>query len=220
MNPLRATFCVLLGLLALSAALGSFPAMAQPAAISPIFQVNTHTEGDQLASAVASNGNGRFVAVWHSGWVYEQRPTQDGSGYGVYAQVFDASGTRIGGEIPVSQTTAGNQDESAVAMSADGGFVVVWRSETPVTFESRIFGRRFDPTGAPLGNELVVSDTPLPARDFHPAIAMDSEGRFVVVWKRYGGDEGEDVYARRFDAAGSPLGDPFVVSVEERGLPD
>lgn len=221
MNLPRATSHALLGLLALVTALGPSPAVAQPAAVSPIFQVNTYTEGDQLVSAVAGNGNGRFVAVWSSGWIYEpQRPTQDGSGFGVYAQVYDASGARIGAEIPVNQTTAGNQDESDVAMDADGGFVVVWRSETPVTFESRILGRRFSPTGVPLGNEFEVSGTIPPSRDFHPAIALDGEGGFVVAWKRYGSGVEEEIYARRFDAAGSPLGAPFEVSVDERGQPD
>jgi hypothetical protein len=222
MNPLRVSLRVLFGGLALFAALKPPPAAAQPAAVSPIFQVNTYTDGDQLVSTVASNGNDRFVVLWHSGWVYEQRPTQDGDRFGLFAQVYDASGARIGAEFRVNQTAAGNQDQSAVAMDEDGGFVAVWRSESlPPVYRSQLFGRRFDPAGVPLGDEFAVSDAPSPANDFHPAVALDGEGRFVVAWKRYGpGPEEEEVLARRFDASGNPLGPLLEVSVDAGGLPD
>src|SRR5215213_6744093 len=187
MNPLRVSPFALLGGLALFAALEPPPAAAQPFPVTPVFQVNTYTDGDQGAPVLASNGNGRFVAVWESGTFDEVNP-QDGDESGVYAQVYDASGARIGGEIQVNQTTTGSQDSPAVAMDGDGGFVVVWRSEAPVTSESletRLLARRFAPTGAPLGNEIEVSDAVPPFSVFRPDIAMDGEGRFVVTWTRY-----------------------------------
>src|SRR5690349_12096155 len=156
MNPFRATFCVLPGLLALFAVLSPSPVTAQPFPITPAFQVNTYTEGYQGSPVLASNGNGRFVVAWESGFFDEESP-QDGDDSGVYAQIYDASGARIGGEIPVNQTTAGYQGQPAMAMDGEGGFVAVWVSETPVTFETRILGRRFDPTGVPLGSVFAIS---------------------------------------------------------------
>jgi hypothetical protein len=219
MNPLRLSLRALLGCLALSIALQPSPIAAQPAAVTPVFQVNTYTDGDQVWPVVAANDSGRFVVVWHSTWLYEARPTQDGDSYGLFAQIFDASGERIGTEFRVNQTTAGAQEQPAVAMDEDGGFVVVWRSETPVTFQSRIFGRRFDPTGAPLGDEFAVSDLAPPVRDFYPAVALYGEGRFVVAWKSLQSNARPEnsIQARRFDAAGAPLGPTFQVSGDEEG---
>ena len=210
------SFRTLLTGLALGATLIPFPAVAQPAAVTPVFQVNTYTDGDQVWPVVAANDGGRFVVVWHSTWLYEPRPTQDGDGYGLFGQVFDASGTRIGTEFRVNQTTAGSQEEPAVAMDEDGGFVVVWRSSSSQPpYASQIFGRRFDPTGAPRGDEFAVSDAAPPDRDYHPAIAQDGEGRFAVAWTRVNG-EPDSVFARFFDAAGAGLGPAFEVTVGER----
>ncbi|MCC5898875.1 MAG: S8 family serine peptidase [Phormidium sp. BM_Day4_Bin.17] len=55
-------------------------------AIGSEFQVNTYTEGNQRFSSVAGLANGRFVVTWQS-------DGQDGSGYGVFGQIFGTDGT-------------------------------------------------------------------------------------------------------------------------------
>jgi len=88
----------------------------------PEFLVNTYTTGSQFFPQVASDRNGHFVVVWISGG-------EDGSGYGVFAQRFDASGKRQGLPIPVNTYTTGSQRNPAVAWRADGSsFIVVWDS--------------------------------------------------------------------------------------------
>lgn len=220
MNHPNTRSLILLGWTALSVALWSSPIAAQPVAVTPVFQVNTYTDGDQVWPVVAANDSGRFVVVWHSTWIYEARTPQDGDRSGLFAQIFDASGERIGTEFRVNQTTAGNQTQPAVAMDEDGGFVVVWRSETgPDLQQARILGRRFDPTGAPLGDEFAVSEPALPARDASPAVALDGEGRFIAAWMRFQPNASPEnrIFARRFDATGAPLGSEFRVNGEEGG---
>jgi hypothetical protein len=215
MIPFRVRSLLLVGWAAL--ALGPSPAAAQPAAISPVFQINTYTDGDQVWPAVASNGDGRFVVVWHSTWFYESRPTQDGDGMGLYAQIFDSSGERIGTEFRIHQTPSGDQDLPAVAMEKDGDFVVLWRS-TDQDGNSWIFGRRFDRNGTPLGDEFLVGGIESEANEDRPAVALidpDGAGGFVASWISYDREFDPHVYARRFDPAGAPLGDPFEVTVED-----
>ena len=53
---------------------------------------------------------------------------QDGSGFGVYAQRYNASGAAVGSEFRVNTTTASNQSAPSVAVDADGDFVVAWQS--------------------------------------------------------------------------------------------
>ena len=55
------------------------------------FQVNTTTGGYHLYSTVGMDAAGNFVVTWSS-------LNQDGSGYGIYGQRFDANGNTVGGE--------------------------------------------------------------------------------------------------------------------------
>ena len=67
---------------------------------------------------------------------------QDGSGLGVYAQVFDSAGVKVNAEFLVNMTTAGNQWEPAVAAFADGNIVAAWTSDNDGGVQG-IFARRF-----------------------------------------------------------------------------
>src|SRR6185312_14959596 len=87
------------------------------------FQINSFdgskADVKQLPAVAALRG-GAFVVVWES-------KGEDGSGYGIYGQVFKANGLKSGGEFKVNTTTSNDQTQPAVAALADGGFIVVWR---------------------------------------------------------------------------------------------
>ncbi|WP_429059748.1 hypothetical protein, partial [Azospirillum doebereinerae] len=84
-------------------------------AVGGEFRVNTYTNNAQTTSRIAALNDGGYVIVWHS-------IGQDGSGYGVYGQRFDAGGLRVGGEFHIS-TGMLTYDQGApkVAALADGG---------------------------------------------------------------------------------------------------
>src|SRR5206468_3771211 len=90
------------------------------AAQSGEFLVNTTTTDNQDVPTVAVGADGSFVIAWAS-------TNQDGSGKGIYAQKFDASGAAVGAEFRVSGTTFNNQDQPAAAVSAVGDLVVLWQ---------------------------------------------------------------------------------------------
>src|SRR6186997_1420749 len=91
------------------------PASAQLTPTGPEFPVNTYIPGDQHDPDIAADADGAFVAVWSSYDLYAS--TQDGSGSGVYGQLFDRNGQPIGAEFRVNETTTGDQDSPAVALS-------------------------------------------------------------------------------------------------------
>ena len=101
---------------------------ASSAPLGPEFQVNSFTTGPQFEPAVAGNGAGRFTVSWTSGSFGTFYPRQDGSVYGAFVQPYDASGTRLGGELQANTYTTGAQRATSVAMDAAGNFVVVWES--------------------------------------------------------------------------------------------
>src|SRR5439155_4866196 len=86
------------------------------------FRVNTTTSGDQLDPAVAMDAAGNFLISWTS-------IGQDGSGAGIYARRFSASGIPLGSEFRVNTTTANDQKVSTVALDALGNAVISWSSK-------------------------------------------------------------------------------------------
>ena len=149
---------------------------------------------------VAMHGDGGFVVAW-------SEPDVDSEG--IFAQRYRADGTALGGRIAVNATTAGAQQDAAVAARPDGGFVVVWASEQAGT--QAILARLFDAHGTPIGGELPVGEHGDSSWG-RPDVSVDGQGGFVVVWNGYWNADG--VLARRFDRHGTPLSPPFQVDTE------
>jgi hypothetical protein len=183
------------------------PAQAAPGdALGPEFVVNSYTTGDQRKAAVARDADGDFVVVWESF-------DQDESGRGIFAQRFGAAGVAQGDEFRVNTHTTNDQIRPAVAMDADGDFVVVWTSYEQDGMAGGIFGQRFDAAGAAQGTEFRANSYTT-SQQSQPAVAMDADGDFVVVWSSYGPDgSGYGVFGQRFDAAGFAQGLEFKVNV-------
>jgi hypothetical protein len=200
-----------LGLAALWALLGTCSSLAQPTPAGPEIVVNSYLPDDQRTAAVAVAPDDAYVAVWTSTAAqFPDDSPQDGSGAGVFGQLFDASGQPLGTEFRINETTAGDQDHPAVARNADG-FVVVWRSQVSPDDTGRIFGRRYDPSGSPRGGEFPVSDDPA-AQQVAPRVALDPTGVATVVWESDSTTTGfRQVSLRRYDTAGVPQGPAVLV---------
>jgi hypothetical protein len=231
------------------------------------FQVNTFTQNDQRLPAISSDASGRFVIAWHS-------QGQDLSDYAVIARAYEANAVPRTGESLVNTVTlVGRQYEPAVAAVPDGGFFVAWTDgftspdvwierldangfgvllteqkvnpplapfgdqrrpsldadqsgNVVVVWESQngfgsanwtIFAKRYSAAGAPVGGEIQVSQG-TSGSQHRPSVAVDPLGNFVVAWEVPGRDgSGNAVVARRFDAAGNPLGDEFLVNQTTAG---
>jgi hypothetical protein len=183
------------------------------------FLVNTYTTGAQTQAAVGADDSGRFVVVWTGS------SDQDGSGLGIFGQRHNANGDKLGAEFQVNSSTNGNQQRPDVAVLPDGRFISVW--EAGDGFGASVTARRFDADGVALGNGFRVNNATAYDQVL-PAVSGADDGSFVVVFASYGADDPEDaatagVFARRFAANGSPLGDEFQVNTYTTGqqtLPD
>jgi hypothetical protein len=170
------------------------------------FRVNSATVGNQSGAATAMDADGDFVVTWRG---------PDGDGYGVFAQRYNAAGEIQGGEFRVNSFTASDQGSQAVAMDADGDFVVTWMSYYQDGSYIGIYAQRYNAAGVPQGGEIRVSSSPSSGQILVlPAVAMDADGDFAIAWGSiadfYFSDI--DVYARRFNAAGVAQGDEFRVN--------
>jgi hypothetical protein len=176
-------------------------------------QVNTYTAGTeqttfQTPQAVAIDSNGNYVVTWSS-------YGQDGSGWGVYAQRYDSTGTAQGGEFQVNTTTYGDQLFSSVAMDSAGDFVITWSDHNGADYGVR--ARRYNALGVAQGGEIHVN-TYTPGDQAYSSVAMDAVGDFVITWSSNGQDgSGWGVYAQRYNALGVAQGGEFQVNTTEVG---
>jgi hypothetical protein len=178
------------------------------APLGPEFRVNTYTTDSQSSPVVASDSSGNFVVVWTS-------YTQDGWAFGVFGQRYDSSGAPLGPEFRVNTYTTDSQDDPVVASDSSGNFVVVWQSDSPDGSHEGVFGQRYDSSGAPLGPEFRVNTYTTHFQYWSPAVASDSSGNFVVVWRsccQDGSISNSGVFGQRYDSTGAPLGPEFRVN--------
>ncbi|MCA9234117.1 MAG: hypothetical protein KDA44_01505 [Planctomycetales bacterium] len=147
------------------------------------------TAGASTAVAVA-NGNS-IVAFAGKG-----RIDRDG----VFAKVLAADGTTVVASFRVNTTIHGIQSSPAVAADAAGNFVVAWAGRGAGDKQG-VFFQRYDAAGVAQGGETLVNETTGGAQ-FDPAVAVATDGAFVVTWSGVGGGDFAGVFMRRFDASG------------------
>ena len=188
--------------------LGAVCTAQEPEKIGPAFHVNTHIDRNQTRPSVAGLSGGGFVAVWQS-------DRQDGSLSGIYSQIFDSSGARVGSEFRVNTNTTYSQRDPSVAALYGGGFVVVWESEETSAGSENIYGQIFDISGAKAGSEFQVNTYTTSNWRADPSVAAFSDGGFVVVWESYGQDGSSyGIYGQMFNGSGDRVGSEFQVNTD------
>lgn len=158
----------------------------------------------QNNAAVARSADG-FVVAWDTDVFLFQAGK-------VQVRVFDAEGNAAAPAFMPDPKSPGAQVWPAVDLSPDGELVVVWRHRGPFPSTERgVYGRRYDATGAPLGEPFAIRPTSTLLQGL-PAVATGESGSFVVTWIEQPPEDGLRVSARRYDEAGLPLDDGFKVN--------
>jgi hypothetical protein len=183
--------------------------------------INALTLGPQTRPSVATSAGGSFVAAFEGGgYGFDQ----DGSVSGVFLRRV-AGGTPLGSDVQVNTFTAGPQNVPRVATDPTGNFVVVWQSgvrygsgANPDGDGTGVFAQRYAAGGVPVGGEFQVN-TSTAGNQSTPAIAVNPDRSFVIVWEDDGSGPGSTIRAQRFDALGLPVGAEFPVSTSPSEFP-
>jgi hypothetical protein len=155
------------------------------------FQVNTYTTSYQSAPSVAGLNDGKFVVTWSS-------DGQDGSGYGVYGQMYNTDASKYSSEFRVNTYTTSYQSAPSVAGLNDGKFVVTWESLGQDGDLYGIYGQMFYADGSKYSSEFRVN-TYTTSHQSAPSVAGLSDGKFVVTWGSSGQDGDHDgIYGQMF----------------------
>lgn len=146
----------------------------------------------------------------------------------IYEPIEDADGNT---DTLVNTNTSGDQKDPAIAMDADGNYVVVWATDGSVVngiTTRNVVGQRYDRFGNKVGGEFYISDFQEGIQE-DPQIAMDQYGNFVVSWTVSSLDSDNngtvdaaeasecDVYVRVFDRNGNASGSSFLAASTTTG---
>ncbi len=170
--------------------------------------VNTFTENSQTKPDVTMLENGSFVVVWES-WY------QDGSNKGVYCQLFDSEGQKIGAEFLVNTTTQFSQGRPTVKHFNDGKFIVVWESWKQDTANPPgygVYGKIYGSSGNVVVDEFQIN-TYVNDYQWFTDVETFTDGSFAVTWCSWEQD-GHDggIYLQKFSSTGEKTGDEILVN--------
>lgn len=166
--------------------------------ISPAEEhVNVATFSQQMEPSVSLGRDGKAFFAWTS--------------FGQDGQAGAIMTRERGNEVLANQEVNGDQGSVTTARLADGKLVAVWVSQPAASRATSVRYRLFQADGQPLGAEQVV-DAAGDHVERLPAVTAAADG-FVVAWGRSTttGDI-EGIFARRFDATGTPVAPAFRVS--------
>ncbi len=182
------------------------------------FLINSQTASWQFSPTITGLVGGGFVVTWTD----VSGTLGDASFGSIKAQVFGASGVRVGGEFLVNTQVADYQREQTITGLNDGGFVVTWLDESTKGDGSglSVKAQIFDSSGARIGVEFLVNTQTLDSQ-FFPTITALVGGGFVVTWNDGSGTLGDSseisIKAQVFNAAGDRIGEEFLVNTETAG---
>lgn len=128
-----------------------------------------------------------------------------------------ADGTITGPTTPITFGGTGSVGSLRVEVLASGNGLFVWSVWDTGADTSEIFGRRLAPDGTFLGPEFPLLDAPIPWFTRVDADVLPN-GDFVVVWDQAAVSGGpKNIYARQFQADGTPLSDATLVNPSDFG---
>jgi subtilisin family serine protease len=168
------------------------------------------TAASARTQAVCIATNSDFAVVW------EGDPDRNGL-YQIKARGFRENGTEHFKTFTVNTVGSGQQIKPAAAMASDGRFVVVWEDDADRNGYYQIKARGFNADGSERFHDMTVNST-AKGQQLKPAVAMASDGRFVVVWEDDKDGNGYyQIKARGFNADGSERFHDMTVNNVSKG---
>src|SRR5215469_12549371 len=159
-------------------------------------QLFANALGGEAHAATASAPDGRSVAVW-------QEPAGRFGFTDIHAQLFDAAGHKVGGNILVAGNLE-NQYDPTVAMNASGEFVVAWTLEFSTT-DTDIHAALFNANGTLRAADFGVAISY--KNEFDASAGIAANGSFVISYTLQYDPGDQDVRAALFDASAHELRD-------------
>ena len=99
------------------------------------------------------------------------------------------------------------QNNPRIAVSYDRSFIITWVDSR--NGSNDIYIQKYDTNGTRIGNNILINDDTNDAYQYEPAIDVDYNGYFSIVWKDFRDGSypfDPDIYIQRYDSTLSVLG--------------
>ena len=168
--------------------------------IDSVSQANAHC----YSPKIAMNNDGSFVITWDD----ERNPQTLPD---VYMQRFNPSGQKIGNNVKVSDdnSTGVRQAGNVVSTDGYGRIAVCWIDDRDN--QNSIYYQLYDNSGSPIGVNRKANILSSLFSRTSPRVSMRNDGKFFIGWLDVGFTGREQVYGRRFDTSGDPIGTPYMI---------
>ena len=182
--------------------LQAYDSLLQP--VGDPVQINSDGIHSRYVESFAELNNGNFVVVFNSFG-------QDGDANGLFQQVFDSTGAKVGSESQVNTTTPNLQFVDETVALKDGGYVTAWWDLAPSFNDWRIRAQRYDASGHKVGGEVQIGvATNLALAP--PTITALADGGYVVAYKGFDQFFSSNNCLQQFDIDGNAVGPEIILS--------
>jgi len=146
---------------------------------------------------VGVDGTGNFIIIW------ELSDT-------IYFQRYNADGIALGYKTKVSYNPEDSRSTlPRIGFDSSGNFVIVWQNIGYDFIHS--FYQRYNSNGEPQGNNIKVNGDTEDTHQSSPAVSVDKNGNFVIVWMDNRNGE-YDIYCQRYNSNGEAQGNNIKVN--------
>lgn len=183
-------------------------------------QVNTTTALAQVVPMTVALANGQYVIAWGDNVDLTQAGPAQNANANIRAQIFNADGTRAGGEFVVTDAPGGQLLRS-VTQLADGNLLFAWQEGEGTATGGQtgaLFVREFSASGAAVTPALAAGAPGVEA--INPDVVARNDGGYVMTW--VSGGATPSVVAQIYDANNTAVGSQIIVdaySVLSTGRP-
>jgi hypothetical protein len=168
------------------------------------FLINNYTNYDQTNPSIAANLNDNFLVAWTSA-------NQDGSGSGIFAQLFSITGSKIGSEFQVNTYPSNDQRSQSITALKENGYLVCWESNDQDGSGKGVYGQLLDRSATKINGEFLIN-TIISSWQQAPRGAALEDNNFVICWNSASGGSSYDIKAQLYLQNGTRIGQEFFVN--------
>ncbi|MEN9792784.1 MAG: hypothetical protein RL330_862 [Actinomycetota bacterium] len=179
------------------------------ARVGSTIRIIPNAEASQVSGAGVSwnSSTNKFLVVWSSS--RNNNCSTPTTACGMWGQLVNADGTLSGDRITLFSTTDTTEDFYRPQLTANGAsneYVLVWHMGPNWNPGTNVWALRVDGTGAPIGDELNVSESEGGANSVHqrPAVTLNNNAcAYVVTWQGNPDDQADPelqhIYSRTIE---------------------